>query len=73
MNVATEYLNDMLQTSWWEAVRPRKSKKTKKKKKPKTWRVDPSLFRSPPNPRFHPGAVDLSAGWFAQAHEVSVS
>ena len=73
LNIATEFLNVMLKKSYCDAVRPpkppKKGKKTKEKSVP--WRVDPELFKSPPNPKFHPGTVDFSAGWFAQAHEVT--
>jgi hypothetical protein len=34
------------------------------------WRLDPDYFRAPEIPRFTPGSINFSGGWFAQGHEV---
>jgi hypothetical protein len=42
------------------------------KSKKGSWRENLKLFRFNPNFRFTPGVVNLSPGWFAQAHEVGL-
>jgi hypothetical protein len=67
MNIATQYLNDMLQKSYLDALKPPQGKK-----KSIQWRVNPDLFQCPSDPIFHPGSVNLSPGWFAQGREVKI-
>jgi hypothetical protein len=80
VNLASIRISDLLKASQPRAgsSRVRKKKKneaeapSKSKARPKTlnWRADPRLFKAPENPRFVPGSVEFSPGWFAQAHDV---
>jgi hypothetical protein len=79
VNLASICISDLLKASQPRVGSSRVRKKKneaeaplKHKARPKTinWRADPRLFKAPENPRFVPGSVEFSPGWFALAHEV---
>jgi hypothetical protein len=64
VNIATEQIGDQLSASCKKASTQAENGKTV------NWRTNPQYHHTPDNPRFTPGSVNFSPGWFAQGHEV---
>jgi hypothetical protein len=65
-NIATERISNLMGDSQSQA----QAKAQRSKNKKINWRSDPTYFRTPEVPRFVPGSINFSPGWFALGHEV---
>jgi hypothetical protein len=68
VNTATEWISNLMKNSQSQGQAKGQRSKTKKI----NWRLDPRHFRAPGVPRFVPGSINFSPGWFAQGHEVRI-
>jgi hypothetical protein len=59
-----EQIGDLLSASHSKASAQAKKGKTV------NWQMDPKYYHAPDTPRFIPGSVEFSPGWFAQGHDV---